>query len=198
MDPIVLASSSPRRQEILKFLNVPFKVIIPEIDETIPEDIKPEDASEYIASKKVEAVARKIPQDQTVPWILGADTTIILDGKIYGKPKSREEAEQFLKTFSGRTHDVITSIALFNGVLNYLETKTNRSSVTFKKLSKEEIEWYLNSGEWYGVAGGYRIQGKAQFFIKSIKGSYSSIVGLPISELYDIMRLQNYSILEEF
>ncbi|MCR4940703.1 MAG: Maf family protein [Treponemataceae bacterium] len=192
MDPIILASSSPRRQEILKSLNIPFKVIIPDIKETFPDDIAPEKAPEYIATKKVEAIIRTIPVEQTIPWILGADTVIVLEGKLYGKPGSREEAGDYLRAFSGKTHKVITSIAVFNGQINYLDTRTNISTVTFKNLTEEEINWYLDSGEWYGVAGGYRMQGKAAFFITEITGSYSSIVGLPISDFYDIMTQQNY------
>ena len=196
MEPFILASSSPRRQEILKELNIPFKVIIPDIKETVPDDIPVEKAPEYIATKKIEAVIRTLPAEQTIPWIMGADTAIVLNGKLYGKPSSREEARSFLKMFSGKKHKVITSIAIFNGHLNYLDTRTNISTVTFKKLTDEEINRYLDSGEWYGVAGGYRIQGKAAFFITEIKGSYSSIVGLPISDFYDIMLQQNYSLME--
>lgn len=196
MEPIILASSSPRRQEILKSLNIPFRVMIPDISEVIPDDIKPEDAPEYLASKKVEAVVRSLPVDQIIPWVLGADTIIVLDGKIYGKPSSREQAGEFLRLFSGKTHKVITGIAVFNGQLHYLDTRTKISTVTFKTLSEEEINWYLDSGEWYGVAGGYRIQGKAAFFITEITGSFSSIIGLSISDFYDIMSQQNYSILD--
>ena len=196
MEPIILASSSPRRQEILKSLNIPFKVMIPNIEETVPDDIPIEKAPEYIATKKIDAVVRTFPPEQTIPWILGADTIIVLNGQMYGKPSSREEAGAFLRKFSGKTHKVITAIAVFNGQLNYLDTRTNISTVTFKKLTEEEINWYLDSGEWYGVAGGYRMQGKAAFFITKMTGSYSSIVGLPISDFYDIMSQQNYSLME--
>lgn len=195
MEPIILASSSPRRQEILKMLNIPFKVILSEYDEKLPEEIKIEDAPEFFASQKVNNVVRMLSSEQCIPWVLGADTMIILDGKAYGKPKDNKEAEEFLKTFSGRTHEVITSIALFNGSLHYLDTKVSRNKVTFARLTPEEIEWYINSSEWHGVAGGYRLQGLASCFIRKIEGSWSSIVGLPIFELYDILREQGYSVL---
>ena len=173
MEPIILASASPRRQEILKNLNIPYKIMFPNIDEVLPEEIKLEDAPEYLATKKVQSVIKMFPPEQTLPWILGADTAIIYKDKLYGKPKNAEEAEEFLKTFSGHTHSVISALALFNGKLNYLDTD-----------------------EWHGVAGGYRIQGKAQLFIKNIKGSFSSIMGLSISDFYDIMQSHNYSIIE--
>ncbi|MBQ0167331.1 MAG: septum formation protein Maf [Treponema sp.] len=196
MEPIILASSSPRRQDILRKLNVPFRVVVPSFKEVLPPDISVEDASEYFASKKVESVVKQCSANQTVPWVLGADTSVIYEGKLFGKPSGRDEAEQFLRTFSGKTHQVITAIAVFNGELNYFDTRVSRNDVTFKELTDEEIEWYLNTGEWHGVAGGYRIQENAEMFITEIKGSVSSITGLPIFEFYDIMHEQGYSLLE--
>lgn len=196
MEPIILASTSPRRQEILKNLNIPFKVIPANFEEIKPEDISAEDAPEYFASKKVESVARLFPAEQTIPLILGADTAIVYKGKLYGKPADRNMAEEFLKTFSGKTHSVITALAMFNGQLNYLSTRVSKSTVTFRKMTQEEIDWYLNTGEWHGVAGAYRIQGLAQCFITSIKGSTSGIIGLPISDFYDLISEQGYSLLE--
>lgn len=196
MEPIILASSSPRRQEILKSINVPFKTMFPEVEEVLPNDINPHDAPEFFACQKVKAVTKMFPQEQTLPWILGADTAIILDDKLYGKPQTKEEAESFIRSFSGRTHTVVTALALFNGKLNFLDTKVSSNSVTFKTLSDQEIEWYLNTFEWHGVAGGYRIQGLAQLFITDIKGSFSSIMGLPISDFYEIMTTHDYSFLE--
>ncbi len=196
MEPIILASTSPRRQEILKNLNIPFKVIPANFEEIKPDDISAENAPEYFASKKVESVARLFPAEQTVPLILGADTAIVYKGKLYGKPADRNMAEEFLKTFSGKTHSVITAIAMFNGQLNYLNTRVSKSTVTFKKMTQQEIDWYLNTGEWHGVAGAYRIQGLAQCFITSIKGSTSGIIGLPISDFYDLISKQGYSFLE--
>ena len=91
---------------------------------------------------------------------------------------------------------MVSAIALFNGKLNYLDTKVSVNQVTFKKLTDKEIQWYLDTDEWHGVAGGYRIQGKAQLFIKNIKGSFSSIMGLSISDFYEIMQSHNYSLIE--
>ena len=196
MEPIILASSSPRRQEILTKLGVPFRVIMPEIDETIPENMEPEVIAELFATKKVDAVMRTIPSGQIVPWIFGADTIIVLNGKVYGKPENQEQAAEFLNEFSGREQTVISAMALFNGKLNYLSTRINKTKVRFSKMSAEEVEWYVNTGEWHGAAGGYRVQGMASCFIEHIEGSYSSIIGLPIFEFYDILKEQGYSILE--
>lgn len=196
MEPIILASSSPRRQEILKNLGIPFQVVMPNIDETIDENMDIEKVPEFFATRKVDAIMRTLPQGQFIPWILGADTLVIgPNGKAFGKPESQEEAVDFLKQLSGATHKVVSSIALFNGKLNYLSTRTNTTKVTFKKMTDEEINWYVNTGEWHGAAGGYRIQGNASIFIEKIEGSYSGVVGLPIFEIYDILLEQGYSIL---
>ncbi|MCM1320629.1 MAG: Maf family protein [Bacteroides sp.] len=196
MEPIILASSSPRRQAILKDLGVPFKVVLPETDETLPAGTSPEEAAELLAIKKVNAVTRNTSAEQAIPWILGADTLVALEGTIYGKPKDTEQAAHFLRQLSGKTHTVITSIALFNGKLNYLSTRTNKTSVTFAQMSAEEIEWYIGTGEWHGAAGGYRIQEMGSCFITHISGSYSSVIGLPIFEFYDILKEHGYSFLD--
>ncbi len=196
MEPIILASGSPRRQDILKMMGIPFQVIIPEIDESILSDLPPEQLPEYLASQKVQWVTKSLPAAQEVPWILGADTLIIQNGKTYGKPKDIDEAISFLQDFSGQTHKVVTSIALYNGKLHDLTTRTAITQITFAELSKDEIDWYISTGEWHGAAGGYRIQGYGSYFIKSIQGTNSAVVGLPLFELYDMLKEQGYSLID--
>lgn len=196
MKPIILASSSPRRQEILKLLNIPFKVIIPNIDETISSAIEPEEIPEFLAREKVTAVIHSLPPQQEILWILGADTIILKEGKIFGKPDSRAQAEAFLREFSGKTHQVITSVVLYNGRKKTFVSKNAVTKVTFSELSDKEINWYLDTEEWHGAAGGYRIQSLASCFIKSIEGTQSCVTGLPIFELYDMFKEQGYSLLE--
>ena len=196
MEPIILASSSPRRQEILKLLNIPFKVIIPNIDETISSAIEPEEIPEFLAREKVTAVIHSLPPQQEILWILGADTIILKEGKIFGKPDSRAQAEAFLREFSGKTHQVITSVVLYNGRKKTFISKNAVTKVTFSELSDKEINWYLDTEEWHGAAGGYRIQILASCFIKSIEGTQSCVTGLPIFELYDMFKEQGYSLLE--
>lgn len=196
MEPIILASSSPRRQEILKLLNIPFKVIIPNIDETISSAIEPEEIPEFLAREKVTAVIHSLPPQQEILWILGADTIILKEGKIFGKPDSRAQAEAFLREFSGKTHQVITSVVLYNGRKKTFVSKNAVTKVTFSELSDKEINWYLDTEEWHGAAGGYRIQSLASCFIKSIEGTQSCVTGLPIFELYDMFKGQGYSLLE--
>ncbi len=196
MQPIILASSSPRRQEILKLLNIPFQVVIPNYEEEYPEDIEVEKIPEYLATRKVDAVARSAPAGIEYPWILGADTLIIKGKKIYGKPKDTQEAFNYLKELQGTTHKVITGLALFNSELHYVANRSSVTEVTFAKMSDQEITKYISTGEWHGVAGGYRIQGFASCFISKIKGTNSGVVGLPIYELYDMLKEQNYSIFD--
>ena len=192
MEPIILASSSPRRQQILKSLGIPYIVHPADIDETVPKGMKVDDAPEYIAARKVDAVVRKLSTEQEIGWVLAADTVVVYKNRIYGKPKDMDEAREFLKTLSGNTHKVITGVALYNGSVHYMSTRTSINKVTFAEMSDEDIEWYLSTSEWHGAAGGYRIQENGSCFIKKIEGTESSIMGLPIFELCDILREQNY------
>lgn len=178
-------------------MGIPFQVIIPEIDESAFEGIPVEQLPEHLASQKVTWVTKSLPAAQEVPWILGADTLVILDGKTYGKPSDIDQAVSFLQSLSGRTHTVITSIALYNGKLHDLSTRTSTTKVTFAQLSKDEIDWYVSTGEWHNAAGGYRIQGFGSYFIKSIEGTNSAVVGLPLFELYDMLKEQGYSLIAE-
>ena len=196
MEPIILASSSPRRQEILKMLKIPFRVIIPNIDETLVNSIDIEQVPELLAREKVTAVIHSLPAGQEIPWVLGADTLIQIDDKIMGKPQNHEQAIEYLKTLQGRSHYVITAIVLYNGRNRETSTKKYKTKITFAPMTDQEIEWYVETGEWHGAAGGYRIQSLASCFINKIEGSYSGAVGLPIFELYDILKSQGYSILD--
>ncbi|MBQ0161748.1 MAG: septum formation protein Maf [Treponema sp.] len=196
MEPIILASSSPRRQDILKMMNIPFQVIMPNINENNTSAKSPVELTETLARSKVLAVVHSLPPKQVIPWVLGADTVISLNGKIYGKPEDQDEAYEMLKSLQGKTHTVCTSIALYNGTKKTTVTKTSVTKVTFAPMSQHEIEAYLETGDWHGAAGGYRIQGMASCFISKIEGTQSGVVGLPIFELYDILKSQGYSVME--
>lgn len=195
MEPIILASSSPRRQEILKMLDIPFQVILPNIDETLTSSVDTEDIPELLAREKVSAVIHSLPSQQEIQWVLGADTVIVKNGRIFGKPQSADEAAEFLKEFQGGSHTVITAVVLYNGKQKSTTSRVAKTRVTFAPMTDDEIQWYLESGEWHGAAGGYRIQSLASIFIEKIEGSQSCVTGLPIHELYDMLKEQNYSIL---
>lgn len=191
MEPIILASASPRRQEILRQMGLTFTVMPPEIREVLNPALSPEEQTISLAKEKIDAVLKK-KWDHMFPWVLGADTVICLNGRIIGKPSSREEAQEMIESFSGTSHHVVTGLALYNHRKNEIVTRANRTIVTFNRLEPAEIEWYLETGEWQGVAGGYRIQGLASLFIRSIEGSYSSVMGLPISDFYGMLRESGY------
>ncbi len=191
MEPIILASTSPQRQEILKNLRIPFIVVPPEIEEPFDGKRTPEQAVEHIAKKKAEAVV-SMTLNSKPHWIIAADTLIFFDGKPIGKPKNADAAREMLQKYSGTSHQVITSVACYDDITQQLSAKTLISTVLFAPLSEAEIEWYIELGEWQRAAGGYRIQGGAACFISRIEGSYSAVVGLPIYELYAILKEHDY------
>lgn len=191
MEPIILASTSPRRQDLLRTLGIPFTVMAPSWVEPVVTEGNPAEITELHSMKKVESIIR-MELDLSVPWVLGADTIISHNGRLFGKPSSREEAEEMIRTFSGTTHSVVTSISLFDSTTNFITSRTCESTVSFIHLLDDEIAGYLDTAEWQGVAGAYRIQGSAGFFIDRIEGSWSSIVGLPIHSLYGILREHGY------
>lgn len=188
MERLVLASASQRRREILLQMGLSFSVIPAEVDESFIIGADPRDESLRLAEKKARAVALALPDKV---YVLGADTFIVFKGKWIGKPANREEAGEMLKAFSGRTHRVVTGLALLCGkkppLLDYAVT-----DVTFRQLSEREIDWYLNTEEWAGVAGAYRIQEQGACFITSLTGSYSNVMGLPIHTFYGMLLNINF------
>ena len=175
---LVLASSSPRRLELLAQIGIIPSAIIPaDIDETPFKDELPQIYAKRIAGEKAKVVAEKNPDK----IILAADTVVYCGRKILQKAEDEITARRCLKTLSGRRHSVITAFAVAKN--ESVKIKSVITKVRFKNLSFDEIEEYLNYGEWHGKAGGYAIQGKASSFIPSINGSYSNVVGLPLCEV---------------
>jgi septum formation protein len=191
METIILASGSLRRQEYFKLLGLPFSILPAKIDESLGTQTNPLKFTTELAIKKVEKVI-EIMNNRVPKWILGADTVISLNDKIIGKPASREEAGSMLKKLSGKQHKVITSMALYKGSTKKIDTNSASCTVTFAALSPAEIEWYLDTNEWQGVAGAYRIQELASCFITQIKGSPSTVAGLPLREFYAMLRSNGY------
>jgi len=191
MEPIILASGSLRRQEYFKLLGLPYTILPAKIDENLTGQTNPLKLTTELAIKKVEKVI-EIMSNRIPRWILGADTVVSLNDKIFGKPADRDEASGMLKKLSGKQHKVITSMALFNGRTKKIDTSSATCTVTFATLSPAEIEWYLETNEWQGVAGGYRIQELASCFITQIKGSPSTVAGLPLCEFYAMLRSNGY------
>jgi len=172
-------------------LGLPFSILPAEIDESQISQASPQKFTAELSKRKVEKVI-EIMKDRLPKWICGADTVIATDSNIFGKAASREEAAAMLKALSGKYHKVVTSMALYNGNDKKIDCRTASCAVSFAQLSDSEIEWYLDTNEWQGVAGSYRIQGLAGCFIKQIKGSPSTVAGLPLREFYVMLRDNGY------
>lgn len=179
---IRLASASPRRRELLTQIGVPHVVTVPHVDETALAGERPHDYVQRIARSKAEAVWSK---DQSLP-VLSADTTVVLNGTMFGKPADRAEAMDMLGRLSGRTHDVLTAVALVHAGGLFL--RMSISEVRFRTLTLEECDAYWETGEPRDKAGGYAIQGLAAVFVESMTGSYSGVMGLPLFETAALLR----------
>lgn len=186
-----MASGSIRRHEYFKTLHLPFSIMVPGIDEDNKDMLPPEDLAKSLAKRKIEAVIKNL-SNRIPRWICSADTLISLDGAVIGKSKNREEAKETLVKLAGRSHNVITAIALFNGRERKTDCRLNISAVRFAKLQEKEIEWYLDTCEWQGSAGAYKVQGLAACFIDRIEGSYHSIAGFPVHEFYKMLMDNGY------
>jgi septum formation protein len=191
MEHIILASGSPRRQDFFRLLGLPFTSVPADIDETPQQGLNPDQVAEDLAQKKALAVAEKLPPSAS-PWIFAADTIVVLDGKLFGKPDNREAAKQMLNSLSGKWHDVITAIALFNRNTAKMDCRSVSCAVEFAPLSAAEIEWYLETGEWQGAAGAYRLQEIGACLVRSIRGSPSTVAGLPLHDFYVMLKDNGY------
>lgn len=177
MQKIILASASPRRKELLKLIFNNFEVIPSDIEEIVPENIIHENQPEYLARIKALDIAGKYP----AAMVIGADTSVLINGKILGKPVDFDDAYEMIKSLSGNIHQVITGCAVVkNGVCKSFSSITN---VEFYSLGYSEIKEYISSSEPYDKAGGYGVQSKGSLFVKGITGDYFNVVGLPIAQL---------------
>ena len=173
--PLILASRSPRRAELLDMLKISYVCMPADIDETIGG--KPEDEAKRIAVNKALAVSEKIKKDAV---ILAADTIVVLDEHILGKPSSEKEAIDMLSLLSGKTHAVITGVCLYDTGKKKADAFFEKTKVTFRSLSTEEIKAYVKTKEPMDKAGAYAIQGIGSVFVKKINGDFYNVVGLPL------------------
>jgi septum formation protein len=200
MEPIILASGSMRRQEFFRLLELPFTCIPAMIDETPPSGVSPVQAAQDIASRKVMAVVERLGLDaawlssQQPHWVFGADTIIVHEGHLIGKPADRVAAGEMLSLLADCRHEVITAMALYNCREKKLDCRSVSCGVEFAPLSMVEIEWYLDSGEWEGAAGSYRLQGKGACLITEINGSPSAVEGLPLYDFCAMLKDNGYRV----
>ena len=181
---LILASASPRRQELLSSAGISFEVLPSEVDEGFQEGEPPEEYVVRLARRK----ATKAGERHKDRWVLAADTVVVIDGRILGKPGDRQEAKGMLGVLSDQEHRVITGFCLLRGDSGKSREGTVTTRVRFKRLSSREIEWYLDTGEPFDKAGAYAIQGKAAFMVKEIRGSYTNVVGLPLTEVIEALQ----------
>ena len=183
MEKLLLASGSPRRAEILRAVGWPFEALATAIHETLVEGESAEEMVERLALEKALAAAKRHPS----ALVLGADTTVVVDSEILGKPESEEDARRMLRLLSGKWHDVLTGVAILReGGENGRAVAHERTKVRFAAMSDEEIEWYVKSGEPMDKAGAYAVQGRAALFIEEIRGDYWNVVGLPVRLAYKL------------
>lgn len=191
VESIVLASGSLRRQEYFKLLNLPFKIIAPSIEERNTNKLPAVDFASEMAKLKLKGVIDKLKGKNPI-WVFAADTVVELEGTVFNKPESRDAAEDILKTLSGKEHNVITACALYNGRTAEIDCFPVLTKVRFAELGDNDLAWYLDTGEWQGAAGAYRIQGLGGCLITNISGSYSNVVGLPLREFYEMLIRNGY------
>ena len=180
-EKLVLASSSPRRTELLNRAGWPHEVMVAGIDESVKLQEEPAVYVQRLARSKAEAVAERLEQG----IVLGADTTVVIADQILGQPIDEADAKRMLDLLNGKWHDVLTGVAVVRvGGESRVAHETTR--VRFAEMSESEIDWYIASGEPFGKAGAYGIQGKASLFIEEIEGDYFNIMGLPIRLVYKL------------
>jgi len=180
-EKLVLASSSPRRTEILERAGWPHEIIVAGIDETVLPNEEPAAYVQRLARSKAEAVASRLSEGV----VLGADTTVVVANQILGQPVDDADARRMLRLLNAKWHDVLTGVAVVRvGGETRVGYQTTR--VRFAELSEQEIDWYIATREPFGKAGAYGIQGKASLFIEEIEGDYLNIMGLPIRLVYEL------------
>lgn len=180
---MILASGSPRRQEILKEVGFNFKVMVPEIEEVSKEE-EPVKKILDISRKKAMSVGEKYTNE----YVLSADTVVVVDDKILGKPKNVEEAREYLSLLSGREHEVITAYTFMSIEKNFFLSDYSVSKVKFYKLDEETINWYIETGEYKDKAGAYGIQGKGRVLVENINGDFFSIMGFPVASFVNKLK----------
>jgi len=179
--PLLLASRSPQRRAILEQLGLPFDVVSPRYDEVPRPGVEPID----VVRERALAKARSVAAGAGDRPVLGVDTEVVLDGRIYGKPETAEEAETMLEELAGRTHDVVSGLALVTP--GWETVAHDEARVTFRPLTPRDLATYVASGEWEGRAGGYALQGLGAALVRRIDGDYLNVVGLPAAVLVGLL-----------
>jgi len=188
---LVLASSSPRRQAYLKDLGIPFRRVSPEVDETRRRAESPRAYVRRIAVEKASAVSEHYPTS----WVVSADTTVVVDKTVLGKPRNAAEARKMLRKLSGRSHRVLSGMALVHRAQSVAHSAVSSTRVFIRRLNEDEIRWYVGTGEPLDKAGAYAAQGKGGLLVTRIEGSFSNVVGFPLEKFYELLKACGLSLL---
>ena len=181
---VILASSSPRRRELLASIGLEFEVRPSNVPEVREEGEAPEEYVARLSRDKANALATQYPND----WIIAADTTVLLGEELLEKPADVQDAARMLATIAGKTHIVYTGVTLEHAARGYRDTRVAESEVRMLPLTRSDIDWYVRTGEPLDKAGAYAVQGIGAMFIDSIHGSYTNVVGLPLATLFQMLR----------
>lgn len=181
---LILASSSPRRAAYLKELGIDFREVRPEVDETRRRGESPRAYVRRLALEKASAISKLHPRS----WVVAADTTVVVDRVILGKPRDATEARKMLRKLSGRSHRVLSGIALVRAVSPVARSAVSSTRVFFRSLDEDEIRWYVETGEPLDKAGAYGAQGKGGLLVSRVEGSFSNVVGFPLEKFYELLR----------
>jgi septum formation protein len=184
MEPLILASGSPRRSEILRAVGWPFEAVPADVDETPRAGEPPAEFVRRLAREKAAAVAAT----RLFGLVLGADTTVVVGGESLGKPRDEEDARRMLRLLSGRTHEVLTGVALVRAESGRTAVHMERTRVRFAEMTDDEISWHVATGDVLDKAGAYAVQGRAALFIEGVEGDYWNVVGLPVRLVYELAR----------
>ena len=178
---LILASQSPRRHDILRWMGIPFETEVCTDPENVDKNLSPAETVKALALHKAQYAKRLHPES----YVLGSDTIVVLNNEILGKPRSPEQAKEYLHRLQGRAHTVYTGVALLYG--NMQDVRCDETQVTFRPMSDTEIEWYVSTGEPLDKAGAYGLQGLGSVFVDHMEGNYFTVIGLPAPTVYEML-----------
>lgn len=193
MKNLILASSSPRRAELLKQIGLNYQIMVCDVDETLLPGMSPPELVEFLAERKATAVARNLHEG----IVLGADTVVVWQGQVLGKPLNEEDAFSMLVKLQGSTHDVYTGVALIDVHSGKIMVGHEKTRVFFRNIEEDEIRRYVASGEPLDKAGAYGVQGLAAIYINKLEGCYTNVVGLPLARLSVMLKAIGYNVLND-
>lgn len=193
MKKLILASSSPRRKELLEQIGLEFDIVVSDIEEKVDINLSPEETAKSLAYQKAYDVAKKVGPEKLV---LGSDTIVVIDNEILGKPQNEDDIYQMLRKLSNTTHTVITGVCLYSTYDNSFIVESDTSFIKIREISDVEIAAYIKSGEPFDKAGSYAIQGIGAVFVERIEGNYSGIVGLPVYMVAQMLKQYRVNVLE--